>query len=258
MSSKLSIALIQADLFWRKPKSNIKLFENIISNYQKKTDLFILPEMFTTGFTMNPKEVAETMDGETINSIMKLSKTVNSAICGSLIIKEASCYYNRFIFIEPNGNIQFYDKRHTFNLVGEGNSYCSGNNTGLVKYKGWKILLRVCYDLRFPVWSRNIHDYDLLIYVANWPSPRINAWDNLLVSRAIENMCYCIGVNRLGKDKNNNYYPGHSLAIDLFGKKICDLKDEPGIHSFILDKEFIQLKRNDLPFLDDKDNFILK
>ncbi|MBK85751.1 MAG: nitrilase family protein [Flavobacteriaceae bacterium] len=258
MSSKLSVALIQSDLFWRKPKSNTKLFEKLINNYHKKIDLFILPEMFTTGFTMDPKDVAESMDGETINFIKKLSKKVNSAICGSIIIKDANCFYNRFIFIEPDGNIQFYDKRHTFNLVGEGDFYCSGSNSGLVKYKGWKILLRVCYDLRFPVWSRNTHDYDLLIYVANWPAPRINAWDNLLVSRAIENMSYCIGVNRLGKDKNNNYYPGHSSVIDLFGEKICDLKNLSGVYHSILDKEFIKTKRNELPFLDDADNFILK
>ena len=129
---------------------------------------------------------------------------------------------------------------------------------GLVKYKGWKILLRICYDLRFPVWSRNIYDYDLLIYVANWPLPRINAWDNLLVSRAIENMSYCIGVNRLGKDKNNNYYPGHSSVIGPLGNKICDSKDIPGLHSFTLEKDYIQSKRKELPFLQDKDNFILK
>ena len=258
MSSKLSIALIQTDLFWKNPKSNIESFKKLINNYQKKTDLFVLPEMFTTGFTMNPKDVAETMNGETIKSLKKLSKLKRAAICGSLIIKQGRCYYNRFIFIGPQGNIQFYDKRHTFNLVGEGDSYCSGNNTGLVKYKGWKILLRICYDLRFPVWSRNIYDYDLLIYVANWPLPRINAWDNLLVSRAIENMSYCIGVNRLGKDKNNNYYPGHSSVIGPLGNKICDSKDIPGLHSFTLEKDYIQSKRKELPFLQDKDNFILK
>ncbi len=258
MSSKLSIALIQTDLLWKNSKSNIKIFKKIINNCQKKIDLFILPEMFTTGFTMNPKDVAETMNGDTIKSLKKLSKSKRAAICGSLIIRQKNCYYNRFIFIESDGNIQFYDKRHTFNLVGEGDSYCSGNNMGLISYKGWKILLRICYDLRFPVWSRNIYDYDLLIYVANWPATRINAWDNLLVSRAIENMSYCIGVNRLGKDKNNNYYPGHSCAIDLLGNKICDSKDLSGLHYFTLDKEWVKSKRKELPFLKDKDNFILK
>ena len=258
MSSKLSIALIQTDLIWEKPKSNMELFKKLIINYNKKTDLFILPEMFTTGFTMNPKNVSETMNGESIITLKELSKLSNSAICGSMVINEGNCYYNRFIFIEPNGKIQFYDKRHTFNLVGEGNSYCVGKNTGLIEFKNWKILLRVCYDLRFPLWSRNIHDYDLLIYVANWPAPRINAWDNLLVSRAIENMSYCIGVNRLGTDKNNNYYPGHSSAINLFGDKICDLGDSSGVHGVTLDKNHIKSNRKSLPFLDDKDDFILK
>ena len=258
MSSKLSIALIQADLFWRKPKSNIKLFENIISNHQKKTDLFILPEMFTTGFTMNPKEVAETMDGETINSIMKLSKTVNSAICGSLIIKEASCYYNRFIFIEPNGNIQFYDKRHTFSYVGEDKKYFSGKNKGIIKYKGWKICLRICYDLRFPVWSRNKENYDLIIYVANWPSPRINAWDKLLPARAIENCSYSIGVNCIGEDPNNNLYPGHSSVYDYFGNLISDkLSNKLSNINITIHRQSLLKYRKKFDFLKDQDNFEL-
>ena len=258
MKEKLIVALVQIDLVWENPKLNRNLIEKKILDEKSKIDLFILPEMFTSGFTMDPKTVAESMQGDSIIWLKKLSKTKSAAICGSLVISEKKCFYNRFVFVEPNGCISYYDKRHTFNMAGEGESYCSGSNMGLIEYKGWKILLRICYDLRFPVWSRNINDYELLIYVANWPSPRINAWDNLITARAIENVSYCIGVNRIGLDKNKNSYPGHSLVIDSLGKKILNLKNKIGIYITELDKNHIKTTRTSLPFLDDKDSFTLK
>jgi len=266
MKEKLSVGLVQIDLVWENPSLNRKIIEKKILEEQSDIDLFVLPEMFTSGFTFNPKNIAESMQGETIIWLKQLSKIKNAAICGSLVIKEKKCFYNRFVFVEPNGLIHFYDKRHTLpalagitgNMVGEAESYCSGSNLGLVEYNEWKILLRVCYDLRFPVWSRNTQFYDLLIFVANWPSPRINAWDNLIIARAIENVSYCIGVNRVGSDENENFYPGHSLVIDPLGKRILDLETKTGVYCIKIDKQHLKNTRNSLPFLKDKDSFILE
>ena len=258
MKDKLTVALVQTDLVWENPVLNRNLIEKKILNEKSKIDLFILPEMFTSGFTMHPKTVAESMEGDSIIWLKKLSKIKSAAICGSLVIREKKCFYNRLVFVEPDGCISSYDKRHTFNMAGEGESYCSGSNFGLIEYNGWKILLRICYDLRFPVWSRNVDDYELLIYVANWPSPRINAWDNLIIARAIENVSYCIGVNRIGLDENKNSYPGHSLVIDSLGKKILNLKNKAGVYITELDKNHLKKTRTFLPFLDEKDSFILE
>ncbi len=258
MKGKLTVGLVQIDLAWENPDLNRKLIEKNILEEEAKVNLFVLPEMFTSGFTMKPKRVSESMQGATINWLKQLSKKKNAAICGSLVIKEKECFFNRFVFVEPNGYIQYYDKRHTFNMVGEGKSYCTGFNKGLIEFRGWRILLRICYDLRFPVWSRNIDDYDLLIFVANWPSPRINAWDNLITTRAIENVSYCIGVNRIGSDENENYYPGNSLAIDSMGKRLLDLRNKKGVSCIELDKNHLIKTRFSLPFLDDKDSFILE
>ncbi|MFQ3351600.1 MAG: omega-amidase [Candidatus Marivariicella framensis] len=258
MKDKLTVALVQTDLVWENPVLNRSLIEKKILNEKSKIDLFILPEMFTSGFTMHPKTVAESMQGDSIIWLKKLSKIKNAAICGSLVIREKKCFYNRLVFVEPDGCISSYDKRHTFKMAGEGESYCSGSNFGLIEYNGWKILLRICYDLRFPVWSRNVDDYELLIYVANWPSPRINAWDNLIIARAIENVSYCIGVNRIGLDENKNSYPGHSLVIDSLGKKILNLKNKAGVYVTELDKNHLKKIRTFLPFLDEKDSFILE
>ena len=258
MKEKLIVALLQIDLIWENPSSNRSSIEKTILKEKSKVDLFILPEMFTSGFTMNPKTVSEFMEGESIIWLKKLSKVKNAAICGSLVIRQKKCFYNRFIFVEPNGLVSYYDKRHTFNMAGEGDSYCSGSNKGIIKYNGWKILLRICYDLRFPVWSRNIDNYDILIYTANWPSPRINAWDNLLKARAIENVSYCVGVNRIGLDGNKNDYPGHSVVIDPMGNETLNLKNKEGVYVTTLDKNQLIKTRDQLPFLEDKDSFILE
>lgn len=257
MKEKLNISIIQADLVWENPEANRLQFQNKIRSLKKEVDLFILPEMFTTGFTMHPENVSEKIDGETINWMQKLSKEVQAAICGSLIIKENNNYFNRFVFVEPHGKISTYNKRHTFTLAGEHKVYTAGKEKVIVEYKGWKICPLVCYDLRFPVWARNVEDYDLLIYVANWPKPRISAWDTLLKARAIENMTYCIGVNRVGKDINGHQYTGHSVVLDGLGKPLTSISEDQQIEVVELNKNHIDTIRTKLKFLDDKDEFNL-
>ena len=254
----MKIALIQSSLFWENPTANRNYFEEKINAITEKVDLIVLPEMFTTGFTMNPEAVAETMQGETIQWLQLVAKVKNSAITGSLIIKEKNNYYNRLVFVFPSGEIQFYDKRHLFTLAGEDKVYTSGNQKWIVDYLGWKICPLICYDLRFPVFARNIEDYDVLIYVANWPKPRINAWDILLKARSVENMCYTIGLNRTGLDANNLEYVGHSQTVDFLGNYILEPQEIVGVFIVELNKEKLLETRNKLGFLNDRDSFELK
>ena len=254
----MKIALIQSPLFWENPTANRNHFEEKINAITEKVDLIVLPEMFTTGFTMNPAAVFETMEGETIQWLQLVAKVKNSAITGSLIIKEKNNYYNRLVFVFPSGEIQFYDKRHLFTLAGEDKVYTSGNQKWIVDYLGWKICPLICYDLRFPVFARNIEDYDVLIYVANWPKPRINAWDILLKARSVENMCYTIGLNRTGLDANNLEYVGHSQTVDFLGNYILEPQEIVGVFIVELNKEKLLETRNKLGFLNDRDSFELK
>ena len=220
MKNNLQIAAIQFDIKWESKHENRKIIEKYF-DITSGTDIILLPEMFSTGFTMQAEKFSENMDDETVNWMKSWAKRLNSAIGGSIIISEGSEIYNRFVFVTPEKEIFFYDKRHTFTLANENKFYTRGSNFGIFEYKGWKICLRICYDLRFPVWSRNKYNYDLLIYVANWPEKRIQAWDTLLKARAIENMCYCIGVNRVGKDGNKKSYPGHTTFFNYLGDKIA-------------------------------------
>ena len=254
----MKVALIQSSLFWENPKDNRNYFEEKINAISEKVDLIVLPEMFTTGFSMNPKNIAETMQGETISWLKYLAKAKNSAITGSLIVKENNNFYNRLVFVFPSGEIQFYDKRHLFTLAGEDKVYTSGKEKLIVDYLGWKICPLVCYDLRFPIFARNVEDYDVLIYVANWPKPRINAWDILLKARAVENMCYTIGVNRIGFDNNNFEHIGHSQATDFLGNYIVEPQETEGVFVVELNKEKLLETRKKLGFLDDRDTFELK
>ena len=251
----MKIALIQSNLIWENPDENRKGFEQKINSITKEIDLIVLPEMFTSGFTMNPKLIVETMNGETITLLKSLAKAKNCAITGSLIITENNNFYNRLIFIFPSGEIEYYDKKHLFSLAGEDKIYTSGKTKLIVEYKGFKICPLICYDLRFPVFSRNTENYDVLIYVANWPKPRISAWDILLKARAIENMCYTIGVNRIGLDENNHEYIGHSQAIDFLGNSILEPQENEGIFIIVLDKQKMLETRNKFGFLNDKDTF---
>ncbi len=260
MQDLLNIALIQSDLIWEDAAQNRKHFSKKINAITQPVDLIILPEMFTTGFSMHPEKNAETMDGETVQWLTKIAKEKEVAITGSLVIQEAGNYYNRLLFVYPSGAIKTYDKKHTFTLAGEDKVFTSGNKKLILEYKGWRIFPMICYDLRFPVWARNVENYDVLIYVANWPKPRISAWETLLKARAIENMSYSIGVNRIGTDANKLSYTGNSLAYDSLGDTIVALKPNTIQTEIIaLTKEELIATRNKFQFLNDMDSFeILK
>jgi len=251
----MKIALIQIHLSWENPSQNRDSIEKKINSIEENVDLIILPEMFTSGFTMNPKNVAETIQGETILWLKDLAKTKNSAITGSLVIEENGNYFNRLVFVFPNGEFQHYDKRHLFTLAGEDKVYTPGTKKLIIEYNGFKICPLICYDLRFPVFSRNIEDYDLLIYVANWPKSRITSWDILLKARAVENMSYVIGVNRIGMNDNKHEYVGHSQAIDFLGNYIVEPSEVEAVIMVELDKEKMLVTRRNLAFLNDKDEF---
>jgi len=256
MQDTLKIAIIQSDLVWENPKENRSRFTKKMASITMSIDVILLPEMFTSGFTMNPENVFETMQGQTIAWMKKTAIEKQAAIGGSLVIKENDVFYNRFVFVKPNGSIETYDKRHAFTLAGEHRVYKAGTKKVVFDFKGWKLCPLVCYDLRFPVWSRNVENYDVLMYVANWPKPRINAWDTLLKARAIENMSYCIGVNRVGIDINNHEYSGHSAVYDGLGNLLTSLKNnEEGIEIVSLEKTHVSTIRNKLKFLDDRDPF---
>lgn len=251
----MKIALIQALLFWENPIQNRNYFEEKIISITENVDLIVLPEMFVSGFTMNPKAIAETMQGETVSWLQDLAKAKNIAITGSLVIQENGNFYNRLVFVFPSGEIKTFDKKHLFTLAGEDKIYTSGTEKIIIEYKGFKICPLICYDLRFPVFARNTEDYDVLIYVANWPKPRINAWDALLKARAIENMCYTIGVNRIGEDPNQHHYPGHSQAIDFLGNYLIEPQETEGVFIVNLDKNALLESRQKFGFLNDRDAF---
>ena len=258
MKSKLRITALQIPLFWESPLENKTRIEKHLNKIKTPTDLILLPEMFTSGFTMNPKAVAEPMDGSTVQWMQKWALELNAAVGGSLVISEGAHYYNRFVLITPTENVLFYDKRHTFTLADEDKVYQQGSNNGIFEYQGWKICLRICYDLRFPVWSRNTQDYDLLLYVANWPTPRIHAWDTLLQARAIENLAYVVGVNRIGNDEKKHVYPGHTAVYDPLGHPLAKA---PAAAETVVTAELdlldLQAHRKRLRFLEDRDSFDL-
>lgn len=252
----LKIAAIQADLVWENPEANRAYFDAQIENLTHPVDLVILPEMFSTGFSMNPLLNAD--EGETLSWMKQKATEKNTAIAGSLKVKDNDHYYNRFYFVTPEGTVTHYDKRHLFTLTGEHNVYRRGEKPVIVNYKGWTILLQVCYDLRFPVFARNTSNYDLVLYVANWPKKRIFAWDTLLKARAIENMCYCIGVNRVGLDTNSYEYNGHSGIYDSLGATLAFAEsDEKTIYT-TLTKKHLSETRDQLNFLADQDAFTLE
>lgn len=256
MQDELKIALIQSNLVWENPTQNRLNFSEKIKNINESVDVIILPEMFTTGFTMNAKGIAETMEGETIKWMRFIAEKSNAAIVGSIVIKEENNFYNRLLFVQPNGEIEYYNKRHTFTLAGEHKVYKAGTKKLILEYKGWKICPLICYDLRFPVWARNVEEYDVLLYVANWPKVRINAWNALLKARAIENMSYCVGVNRVGLDGNKYEYSGSSAVYDVLGEKISNIElDKEQIEIVTLKKNHINTLRQKLNFLNDRDNF---
>ncbi|MEL7220794.1 MAG: amidohydrolase [Bacteroidota bacterium] len=251
----LKVRLIQADLLWENPVTNRQLLAVQIASRSAPVDVIILPEMFTTGFSMNAASYAEAPDGPTSQWMQAIAKEYQAAVTGSVIIKENDCFYNRLLWVEPDGSIQHYNKRHLFTLAGEEKVYTAGQQHLLVEYKGWRILPLVCYDLRFPVWSRNNCDYDLLLYVANFPEKRAHAWRTLLLARAIENQSYTIGLNRVGTDHHQIYYSGDSCLVDYAGRYQQILPPRPIVIDVELDKEKQQDFRKKLAFLPDQDQF---
>jgi predicted amidohydrolase len=290
----LRISLIQTELFWENKTQNLAHFSALIDAIENATDIIALPEMFTTGFTMQPELFGETMSGETVKWMLQIAKEKNAVITGSIIIEETNSlpvgegrggaiYFNRLIWAQPDGKIFHYDKSHLFTLSGEEQHYSAGKEKLIVEYKGWKICPLICYDLRFPVWCRNGRQstpdsyrddsrqsgnsvlplsngeqegvYDLLLFVANWPERRNTAWKTLLQARAIENQAYVIGVNRIGNDGNNIYHSGDSSVIDPMGDVVFSQSDLPFVKTFTLSKERLLYVREKLPFLNDADGF---
>ena len=256
MSTFLNVSYVQYDIVWENAIENRSLLTELIMK-MPKADVYVLPEVFTTGFSIKP-EMAETMEGSTLNWMLQMALKKEAAIMGSLIIKEGENIYNRMVFVSPNKEIQFYDKQHLFNYGDEGKCFTSGKTSVIFEYLDWKIKPIICYDLRFPVAIRNTEDYDVLICVANWPETRVEAWDTLLKARAIENQCYVVGVNRVGKDGNKLQYPGHSNAYDPLGKTLGEFKNIQVTGNFKLDKNEIQTIRKKFPFLNDRDTFIIQ
>ena len=256
MKNLLKIASLQVDIIWENPQLNIEKYTAMINSIITDVDLIILPEMFATGFSMNPSSCAETMDGGSVAWMQKIAVQKKIAIMGALAIMESGSFYNRLVFVHPNGELEYMDKRHLFSYGGEGKVYSAGKDKLIIDYKGWKISPMICYDLRFPVWTRNTNNYDVLIFMANWPKPRISAWDTLLKARAIENMCYTIGVNRVGTDGNKLEYVGHTQTIDMLGKVISNAIDEKEmIIEATLNKKELIATRNKFQFLNDSDSF---
>ncbi|AWX44248.1 Hydrolase YafV [Flagellimonas maritima] len=256
MSLELKIALVQSALIWEDPDANRAMFAKKIAAIRSSVDLIVLPEMFTTGFTMSPKNIASSEGSKTVKWMQRISREKNVAITGSIVFTENDENYNRLFFCFPNGKYEEYDKKHTFTLAGEHEVYTAGKSKLIVQYKGFKLKPLICYDLRFPVWSRNTEDYDIILYVANWPKPRIDAWDTLLKARAIENMSYCIGVNRIGLDNLGHEYSGHSAVYDTLGNQISYSEDEEILYATLV-KQHIDSTRNKLKFLEDRDDFNL-
>jgi len=255
----LKVTLIQSDLHWENSLANFAMFEEKIWQISEPSDLIVLPEMFTTGFSMKASALAEPMNYHATKWLKQMSGQTKAVITGSVIIKENNQYYNRLFWVEPNGTISTYDKRHLFRMAGEDNVYQSGTAKMIKQIKGWNVCPLVCYDLRFPVWSRNRNnEYDLLLYVANWPEVRSYAWKTLLRARAIENIAYVVGVNRVGKDGNGHSYSGDSVVLDAKGGVIQEISGEEGIITVTLSKKELLEFRERFPANLDADSFSIE
>ena len=255
----LKITVFQAYLFWENVDKNLQNLKLRISGgVREKTDLIVLPEMFNTGFTMNTSQLAEEMDGKTMQWLTKIASTYDCVVTGSLIIKDKENCYNRMIWMLPNGEYQYYDKHHLFGLGDEDKNFKPGIEQIIVKLKGWKIRLAVCYDLRFPVWLRNKNEeYDILLIVASWPDKRSSHWRTLIHARAVENQCYVIAVNRVGHDGNQIYHSGHSMCIDPYGNTIYYKPEDEDLYTFSINYPDLEKIRRQYPFLKDADDFSL-
>lgn len=252
MQNEITIALIQTDLIWKDKKANLSNLENLISSIEKEIDIIVLPEMFSTAFCVDDTSLAEDIHGETVIWLKNLAKQKNTVICGSILFKENELYFNRFLFVEPNGNVQHYNKHHLFSLVDEDKYLTKGNEKILINYKGWKIQPFICYDIRFPAWCANNDNADLQLYVANWPKKRSHHWKILLQARAIENQCYTIGVNRIGSDFYHNEHDGCSSVFDYTGTQLSLLENTNGIEIVTLSKDELEKHKKRYPFWKDR------
>ena len=259
MMHPLKISIVQTDIAWENKQENLRMLREKLHALRGTTEIVVLPEMFSTGFTMKSRELAEPVSGITVRILKELAADFQLALCGSFICSERSNYYNRAFFITPEGEEFYYDKRHLFRMGNEAEYFSSGNNKLIISYRGWNICLLVCYDLRFPVWSRNVNnEYDLLIYVASWPQARRLAWDTLLCARALENMCYVCGVNRIGVDGNKLIYNGGSVVFSAKGEVLASVPDgEEGIETVSLSLLSLQQLRDKFPVWKDADAFRL-
>jgi predicted amidohydrolase len=259
----LRVTLIQADLYWQNPTANRAMLEEKIWEIEGQTDLIILPEMFTTGFTMEAAKHAEVMNITTMKWMKQQAAQTGAVVTGSYIVKENGQFFNRLLWIEPDGSFETYDKRHLFRMANEDESYTMGEERLICEWKGWRICPMICYDLRFPVWSRNQYltsekrmDYDLLLYVANWPAARVSAWDTLLQARAAENLSYVIGVNRMGQDGKGIDYNGHSVVVDPKGLQEKQLVDDAVVYTQTLSGDVLMAYREKFPAYLDADSYI--
>jgi len=260
-TEELTVAMIQTDIVWENKEVNLANYSQTIDTIKQEhpvVELVILPEMFSTGFTLNPAPFAETMQGETVEWMKEISVDNEVALCGSIIIQENGQYFNRFLFVSPDHSFKYYDKRHRFAYADEDKYFEAGNQQVNVSFKGWSINLFICYDLRFPVWCKNTNLADIMIFVANWPDKRINHWQALLPARAIENQSFVIGLNRIGTDGNNLLYSGHSCIYDASGNIMNDMKSKEGYSVSILYKSSLKETRDKTPFWKDWDMFELK
>ncbi len=258
MNDLLKIAIMQTNIFWEDTRANLEKYQELLDGMTLHPDLIIFPEMFTTGFSVTPAQIAQEMNGEAVSWMIRMAGDLRSSLAGSLIIRENKSFYNRFVLIHPGGEIQHYDKRHLFRMGNEESSYQPGVERKIFRSGNWRICPQICYDLRFPVWSRNRNDYDLLIYVANWPEPRRDVWKTLLKARAIENLSYCIGVNRIGIDGRGISYAGESMVVNGKGQVLNDVRagSDNIIYADISLSDLQQL-RSDFPAFKDADSFQL-
>jgi omega-amidase len=263
----LQIALLQTPLHWEAPSQNLNSLEEKLKALPEHTHVTILPEMFSTGFSMNPSSLAETMDGEAVAWMKRLSASQKTILTGSVMIREGEKYFNRLLWVLPNGQLGQYDKRHLFGYAGEDQHYAAGTKRLIASVNGWRVNLQICYDLRFPVWARQRStydeegnfqpEYDLLIYVANWPARRSEAWKTLLRARAIENQCYVVGVNRIGADGNEIDHSGDSLIVGPTGEIVYTAESKEELYTTILDPAHLTETRDRFPFLKDADGFMI-
>lgn len=250
----MKIVILQTDIVWADPAANVKKADEILSRYEN-VDLFVLPEMFSTGFCTKPEGIAEKNGSKALEWMKSTAQAKHCAIAGSIALEDKEKYYNRFYFVHPGGTVEWYDKRHLFAYGGEHKQFTAGSKRLIVNYRGVRFLLQICYDLRFPVWSRNRNDYDVAVYVASWPTSRVEAWKLLLKARAVENQCYVVGVNRVGKDPDCEY-SGGSAVISPYGKVIAECEDNTACEAVVdIDMDELEAFRQKFPVLNDADSF---